>query len=146
MKKLLLSLAVVGSFLVYSIHKHIEASPLQKNSYIYPTSAPTNTISTVSPSIKTGWKDGNYTGNSADAFYGNIQVRATIQNGSLVQVEFLQYPNDRSTSVEINSQAMPLLQSEAIQAQSANVDIISGATDTSNAFRESLASALSQAK
>lgn len=75
-----------------------------------------------------------------------VQVKATIQNGKIVAVDFLQYPNDRRTSQYINSQAMPILQSEAIQAQSANVDIVSGATDTSMAFQQSLASALAKAK
>ena len=60
--------------------------------------------------------------------------------------QFLDYPKDRSTSIRINSRAMPILKSEAIQAQNSNVNTISGATDSSGAFRESLASALAQAK
>jgi uncharacterized protein with FMN-binding domain len=85
-------------------------------------------------------------GDAADAFYGLIQVKAVIQNGRLADVQFLQYPNDRQTSIEINTQAMPWLKEEAIAAQSANVDIISGATDSSQAFRQSLGSALAKAK
>ncbi len=92
------------------------------------------------------YKDGTYTGNVADAFYGNIQVQATIQNGKITNVQFLQYPNDRTRSIAINTLAMPNLSSEAIQAQNANVNIVSGATDSSNAFIQSLSSALSQAK
>lgn len=91
------------------------------------------------------YRDGTYTGSVADAYYGYIQVRAVIQQGKIADVAFLQYPNDRRTSIEINSQALPLLKVEAIQAQSAQVDIVSGATDSSIAFRESLASALAQA-
>lgn len=90
--------------------------------------------------------DGSYTGSPADAYYGMVQVKAVVQNGRLADVQFLQYPNDRNTSIEINSQAMPLLTQEAIQAQSAQVDGVSGATETSAAFVQSLASALSQAK
>ena len=92
------------------------------------------------------YKDGSYTGNSTDAFYGNIQVQAIISGGKITDVQFLQYPSDRSRSVAINTFAMPNLKQEAIQAQSANVDIVSGATDSSNAFIESLSSALSKAK
>ena len=104
------------------------------------------TNSSNNPPAKQGqYKDGTYTGNPADAFYGNIQVQAIISGGRITDVQFLQYPNDRSTSIAINSQAMPYLKQEAIQAQSANVDIVSGATDSSQAFQESLASALSQA-
>jgi len=58
----------------------------------------------------------------------------------------LLYPNDRRESVDINSQAMPYLKQEAIQAQTAQVDGVSGATDTSQAFIQSLGSALKQAR
>ena len=92
------------------------------------------------------YRDGVYTGSVADAYYGNVQVAVAIQNGNISDVQFLDYPQDRRTSVSINSQAMPYLRDEAIQAQSAQVDIISGATQTSMAFRESLAYALAQAK
>ncbi len=68
-----------------------------------------------------------------------------MQGGAISTVEFLQYPNTHQTSVLINSQALPILQSEAIQAQSANVNIVSGATFTSQAYQASLANALSQA-
>lgn len=109
-----------------------------------PLSGVSNPIVSGAPSG--GYKDGTYTGNVADAFYGNIQVSVNIQNGKIANVQFLQYPSDRSRSILINQQAMPYLQQEAIQAQSANVDIVSGATDTSQAFIASLSSALSQAQ
>ena len=90
--------------------------------------------------------DGTYTGVVADAYYGNIQVEAVIQNGMLADVIFLQHPSDRNTSVRINNMAMPQLKSEAIQTQSANVNTISGASASSQAFSQSLQSALNQAK
>lgn len=105
---------------------------------------PAAVASTQTPSGQ--YVDGTYTGTVANAYYGYVQVQATISGGKLVDVAFLQYPNDRSTSRYINSQAMPALKSEAISAQSASVNGVSGATDTSAAFRQSLASALSQAK
>lgn len=92
------------------------------------------------------YKDGSYTGSVADAYYGYVQVRAVISGGKITDVQFLDYPQDRNTSRYINSQAMPYLTQEAIQVQNANVDTVSGATETSRAFRESLASALSKAK
>lgn len=108
---------------------------------------PTNTPSpTAKPVSTSGYKDGAYTGDAADAFYGNIQIQATISNGKITNIQFLQAPNDRGTSIEINSQADPMLAQEAIQAQSANVDVVSGATDSSNAFVQSLQSALDKAK
>jgi len=92
------------------------------------------------------YKDGSYTGPVTDAFFGPYQVKAVISDGKLSDIVFLQYPNDRPTSTQINTEAMPILKSEAIKAQSANVDVVSGATQSSAAFKESLASALVQAK
>jgi uncharacterized protein with FMN-binding domain len=91
------------------------------------------------------YKDGTYTGSVADAYYGNVQVAATISGGKITNVKFLQYPDTHSTSAVINQQAMPYLQQEAIHSQSANVQLISGATFTSQAFIQSLKAALSQA-
>lgn len=119
-------------------------------------STPARTNSSPRPAVSSGsnsgsvaqgrYKNGTYTGATADAFYGNVQVRVTVSNGQIADVQFLQYPQDRSTSQYINSQATPVLRSEAIQAQSAQVDIVSGATATSQAFQQSLTSALVQAK
>jgi uncharacterized protein with FMN-binding domain len=103
------------------------------------------TTATPVPVVKSMYADGTYTGNAADAYYGTIQVQAIVQNGKLTDVQFLQYPSDRNRSVSINTFAMPILRSEAISAQNANVDIVSGATDSSLAFEQSLGSALSQA-
>ena len=108
-----------------------------------PPPAPTPTPAPApAPKPAGQYADGSYMGSAADAYYGLIQVKAVIQGGKIADVQFLQYPSDRSTSRYINSQAMPILTSEAIQAQSANVDIVSGATDSSMAFQQSLASAL----
>ncbi len=90
--------------------------------------------------------DGNYVGSVADAYYGNVQVEAVIQGGKVTDVQFLDYPRDRRTSLRISTIAGPYLTQEAIQAQSASVNIISGATLTSQAFRESLQFALNQAR
>lgn len=92
------------------------------------------------------YKDGSYTGSVADAFYGNIQVQVTISSGKITNIQFLQYPNDNPNSQYINQQADPMLKQEALQAQSANVDTITGATDSSMAFVQSLTAALNQAK
>lgn len=111
------------------------------------TSSTTSTTAAATTTVVNGqFKDGQYDGSVADAYYGNVQVRAIIQDGKLTDVQFLSYPNDRNQSIEINSYALPILKSEAIKVQSAHVNIISGATNTSNAFINSLTSALNQAK
>jgi uncharacterized protein with FMN-binding domain len=92
-----------------------------------------------------GYADGVYTGPAADAYYGIIRLQALVQNGRLTALKILQYPSDRRTSIRINRQALPMLRDEAISAQSADVDIISGATLTSKAFVQSLRGALKQA-
>lgn len=112
-----------------------------------PTSIPALPTVVPSPTMpQSGYQDGQYTGVLADAFYGGVQVRAIIQDGRIMDVQFLEYPQDRRTSARINSRAVPALRREAIQAQNAQVDIISGATLTSEAFIQSLQSALDQAK
>jgi uncharacterized protein with FMN-binding domain len=93
-----------------------------------------------------GFADGTFTGPVADAYYGQVQVQAVVQNGQIVSIKVLQYPSDRRTSVAINRQALPMLRDEVISAQSPNVDIISGATLTSEAFIQSLSAALRGAR
>jgi uncharacterized protein with FMN-binding domain len=92
------------------------------------------------------YKDGTYSGSVEDAFYGPLQVQAIIANGKISDVIFLQYPNDNRTSQYVNSQADPMLKQEAIAVQSAKVDIISGASASSQAFQASLGNALAKAK
>lgn len=101
---------------------------------------PTDTATTAG-----AFKDGTYDGGGADAHWGTVEVQAVITNGQLSNVVFVQYPNHRNRSQEINDQAMPILTQEAVQAQNANVDLVSGATDTSEAFVQSLSAALQQA-
>jgi uncharacterized protein with FMN-binding domain len=110
-----------------------------------PGTSPTPGATSTTPS-SSSYKSGTYTGNVADAQWGVVQVQVVIQNGKITSVQFLQYPNERNRSIEINSYADPILVNEAIQAQSANVDIVSGATDSSEAFIQSLSNALSQAQ
>jgi len=159
MRKFIITLAVFGTFIIYSLGIR-QQSPLLSMPASLATSnlpigsvaaSPVNTSSGGTPPSGAGpttgqYKDGTYTGSVADAYYGNVQVSTTVTGGKLTAVKFIQHPDTRSTSVEINQQAMPYLQQEAIQAQSSRVQVISGATYTSQAFIQSLASAFAQAK
>lgn len=122
--------------------------PVQNINKPLPTIALTNPplLPTATPVSAGMYKNGSFTGSVQDAYYGNIQVQAIINGGKITDVIFLQYPNDNGTSRSINSQAIPLLKQEAIQAQSANVSGVSGASATSPAFIASLTDALVQAK
>lgn len=157
-RKFLLSGLVVLTFIAYSYQqRHDDESAKVVAPTSQATSSSVNPASTQSSNgsaassgmhgmMSAAYKDGSYVGNAADAFYGYIQVKAVIQNGAITDVQFLQHPNDHSTSIEINNQAMPYLKQEAIKAQSSQVDIVSGATDTSYAFIESLKTALNKAR
>jgi len=92
------------------------------------------------------YKDGSYSGSVANAYFGNLQVEVVIAGGKLTDVQVPVYPNDSGHSQEVSNQSLPLLKQEAIQAQNANVNIVSGATQTSEAFQQSLAAALAVAK
>ena len=92
------------------------------------------------------YADGTYTGPAVDAYYGLVQIQAIVSGGRLTSIKVLQYPSDRRTSVFINRQALPMLRDEVVSVQSAQVDIVSGATLTSEAFIRSLDAALRQAR
>lgn len=161
-RKLLLSTFVVIAFAAYAAIERLtrttgvaeaastpsadspvagQSSARQAAPQAQPTQAPaSNAVPAAS-----GYKDGTYQGQPVDAYYGLVQVQVSIQGGAISSVQFLQYPNDRRTSQQINSIAMPWLQQEAVQAQSANVNIISGATLTSEGFQMSLQTALQAA-
>jgi len=152
MKRITISVLLVVTFAAYAAYVNlfnkqtaiITQAPIRQTNSL--PVQPKQTAQKPAPSQNNGqYKNGEYTGNVEDAFYGNVQVKIIISSGKISSVQFLDYPQDRQTSVYINSQAMPYLKQEAIQAQSANVDIISGATATSQAFIQSLASALAQA-
>ena len=138
MKKILLSGALIIVFVVYVWQQHLSGSGMN-------FSVKNSSNKVAMPVSNVVYKDGQYTGTTADAYYGNIQVVAVIQGGKITDVQFLNYPQDRSTSIQISKRAMPILKSEAIAVQSARVDAVSGATDTSKAFVQSLTSALNQA-
>ena len=144
----LLSLGLIGVSIMYVFSQHLGApTPAMAAKSSLPSNAPsTKTAVSVKKTSAAGiYANGSYTGSAVDAYYGTVQVKAVVQNGQLADVTFLQYPSDRSTSRYINGQAMPMLAQEAIAAQSAQVNGISGATFTSQAFQQSLRSALMQA-
>lgn len=116
------------------------------------TPRPVNTpiprpTATATPAAYVGpYKDGTYPGPIAKTVFGPVQVQAVIQGGRIIDVQFLDYPRARRTSVSINSVANPRLQQEAIQIQGAQVHLISGATITARGFIESLRGALNNAR
>ena len=82
----------------------------------------------------------------ADTQWGPVQVQLTVTGGTISKVTVLQYPSGNGKDQEINDYALPILTQETVDAQSAQIDMVSGATVTSNGYLESLQSALDQAK
>ncbi|MEU6595763.1 FMN-binding protein [Streptomyces flaveolus] len=85
------------------------------------------------------------TGDTAQTRWGPVQVRVTVRDGRLTDVTAVAYPQDNPRDQEINSYALPQLRREALAAQSAEIDTVSGATYTSDGYRQSLQSALDSA-
>ncbi|MCL5666299.1 MAG: FMN-binding protein [Patescibacteria group bacterium] len=150
MKKFFLSSVTIVLFVFYIVFQHRQTPPALRNQPSFsgstaPWAGNPFAGGTLPAASNIKYKDGEYVGNSADAYYGSVQVKTTISGGKITNIQFLDYPQDRDTSRMINSQATPALATEAIQAQSTQVNVVSGATDTSQAFIQSLSSALAQA-
>jgi uncharacterized protein with FMN-binding domain len=84
-------------------------------------------------------------GDPFDNQYGTVQVRVTLRGHQITDVTPLQMPVDRQRSAEISQQAAPLLLQEVLQAQSAQINIVGGASYTSQSYAQSLQSALDRA-
>ncbi|WP_028267011.1 FMN-binding protein [Arthrobacter sp. MA-N2] len=92
-----------------------------------------------------GAKDGTFDGSQIQTRYGTIQVQAVIAGGKITDVVPLQLTDVGSLSGEIDQQAVPMLKSEVLSSQSANVDTVGGATYTSQGYLNSLQAALDAA-
>jgi uncharacterized protein with FMN-binding domain len=85
------------------------------------------------------------TGDAADTRWGPVQVELTVSDGTITDVEVVEYPDGNGKDQQINARALPVLVQETLDAQSADIDMVSGATVTSEGYVESLQSALDQA-
>jgi len=96
----------------------------------------TPTVTATSTSTRTA------TGDVEPTQYGNAQVRVTVSGGKITRIEALQLQGNDPKSVAISSYAEPLLRASALSKQSADIDMVSGATYTSESYQASLQSAL----
>jgi len=162
MKKALPAIAVSAAGLTWLLHAQglIDASAPSKSTNAATSlstnrGAPTSTVTATStsttqagPTAPTSASGATRTsdGPTIDTRYGPVQVEAVLQGSKLIDVKVLQYPSDRRRSQEINDQALPMLHDQAMSAQSAQIDGVSGATYTSSGYAQSLQAALDQAK
>lgn len=103
------------------------------------TAQPTPTTQPSTGSTRT------VTGDEAQTQWGPVQVRLTMTGSTIKGVDVIEYPNGNGRDQEINAYALPQLVQETLSAQSANIDMISGATVTSGGYLQSLQSALDKA-
>jgi uncharacterized protein with FMN-binding domain len=112
------------------------------------TTSATPAPAAATPSATTAagqYADGTWTGAAVREPWGTFTVQAVVSGGQLTAVTLVSAPSD-SHSSRINAQAVPILTQAAIAAQSANIDLVSGATWTSQSYETSLQAALDQAK
>lgn len=171
MRKVLLALTLtaVGLALLLSFKSRAGAGPVsalgnsaarsdsstgRNDSAAGPSPAPSPTSSnsassasgsgSTSPSSKKA-VSGTFTGSAVDTRYGEVQVQAVLSNGRLTDVNVLHVPDNGGYEDQIVAVALPELKSEALSAQSGNIDIVSGATYTSEGYARSLQAALDKA-
>jgi len=98
------------------------------------------------PSPTGRYRDGQYTGQDIQTDFGDNQVKVVIVGGRITDAIAVQLPFDRPRSAYISQVAGPWLHDEVLKAQSAQIDVVSGATYTSEAYAQSVQSALDQAR
>jgi uncharacterized protein with FMN-binding domain len=139
MKKLLLSALTVVAFVGYAVFQRETSGA---------TGTPNGTGTGTTAAGETSgisYENGKYLGDVSNTSWGDVQVQVVIDNNRIASVSTIEYPQDRPLSTRLNQVAVPMLEQEAVQVQSADVQLVTGATVTSEGFMESLKSALSQA-
>ncbi|MDX6714931.1 MAG: hypothetical protein QOH30_1489 [Baekduia sp.] len=146
---IVLSATVAGLAVTLGFHAHAPAAPPPTTTA--QASAPSSSGSSGSsgsgaaPAAAASSSTKTVTSDVASNQYGNVQLKVTVSNGKVTKIEALQVPQNDRKSAEINAYAEPALQASALQAQSANIDTVSGATYTSDSYKTALQSALDKA-
>lgn len=145
------NLALSGTMTAGTVAVGAAPSPTSTSGSADATTAPTTagaspTATVGTQSTAAAYTDGTATGSVISTRFGDVQVEVTVSGGAIVDVTALQLPDRDGRSRSIASQAEPILREEALTAQSANIDLLSGATYTSDAYAQSLQSALDQVK
>lgn len=150
MRKIVIGIASTVSALVLLFSYHTSTNSEAAKDTTTDTSGGTGTSGSTTPnsgsaSSGTTSADGTYTGDPVATRYGDVQVQITVSGGKITAAEAIQYPNSDRHDQQINAYAIPILNSEAVDAQSASIDAVSGATVTSDGYISSLQSAIDAA-
>ena len=138
-----------SSAVVTALAATVGASMTPFSVFALTASAPASGVSGAFARVaarKCHFQDGSYQGGAFDAYYGNVQITVNVSGGCIASVTVDEAPNHRPLSRRINKAALPIMESEVIDAQSGRIDTLSGATLTGEAYIRSLRDALSQAK
>lgn len=124
------------------------AGPSQAPAQAVPTEPPPESSTPSATPSPAGplYKDGQFTGADVSMRFGDVQVKVIVSGHHITDIQELQMPFDRPRSQYISQQAGPYLREEVLQAQSTAIDTISGATYTSDAYAQSVQSALDRAR
>jgi uncharacterized protein with FMN-binding domain len=134
---IVLSATVIGTAAALGFHAHAPAAST-------PTAAVTTTSTTTTTSSSSSGSK-TITSDVASNRYGNVQLRLTISGTKITAIQAIQLPSGDPKSAQINASAEPILRQSALSAQSASVDVVSGATYTSDSYKTALQSALDKA-
>jgi uncharacterized protein with FMN-binding domain len=148
MRRIAITFAATVSVVVllFSYRTSTDQTPVAAGRPLGTGTQPTRTTSPATPATpgSTGGS-GTFTGSAADTPYGPVQVQITVAGGKITDAQAVQYPQESGRDVRINSSAVPELNQETLQAQSAQIDTVSGATYTSEGYQQSLQSAIDAA-
>lgn len=131
--------------LLFGYRTSTGASLVAGSSQIAPVSSSSHPTGSAPSARSARSSGGAVTGDVAQTRWGPVQVEITVSGGSITDVSVVKYPTGERQDAEINGYALPILIQETLDAQSASIDMISGATVTSEGYTESLQSALDQA-
>ena len=130
-------LSVVGFGLVWQYEPSTSSEPVALPA---PTSIPSLPAPSSAPDTTSTGATRTVNGSAERNPHGTVQVQVTFTGGTITDVRFLQLPRTGPSTM-----AGPRLVQETLQAQSADIDMVSGATVTSDGYIQSLQSALDQA-
>jgi uncharacterized protein with FMN-binding domain len=150
----ILAVAIIGILGIYSRgHQSNDAASVQgadttvtaNPTTTQQTTAASSDSSSSSASSTAAYKDGTYTGDNEDTAYGPVRIQVVISGGRIINIKFVSMPDELGHTQEVTNESAPLLKQSTLDKQSANIDFVSGATQTSEGYKLSLQSALDQA-
>lgn len=138
-------LAAVGTTTGLVMLLGFKTHPLAAAPALAATRVGTTSSATSTAASSGGSATRTVTGDTVDTQWGPVQVQITLRGKNITDAQAVQYPSGNPHDAEINSWAIPQLNSEAVAADSAHIDMVSGATYTSGGYLQSLQSALDKA-